>query len=98
VRIGRSKGFLWAVLGFLVLVIMVGFNLFLASSCDGGNAVPMVSARIIVAGNLALGRSPLSLNISRARSRGMLTVKLESRVFLAVNFVQPILHVSSLTF
>jgi hypothetical protein len=95
---GRSKGFLWAVLGFLVLVIMVGFDLFLVSSCDVGNAFPMVSARIIVAGNLAVGRFPLSLNISRARSRGMLTVKLESRVFFAVNFVQLILHVLSLMF
>lgn len=95
---GRSKGFLWVVFGFLVLVIMVGFGLFLASSCDAGNAFPIVSARIIMAGNLAVGRSPLSLNISRAKSRGTLRVKLESRVFLAVNFIQPIPHVSSFTF
>jgi hypothetical protein len=77
---------------------MVGFVLFFLSSCGAGNAFPIVSARMIMAGNLADGRSPLSLNISRAKSRGTLIVKLEIWLFLAVNFVQPILEVSSFTF
>jgi hypothetical protein len=74
--------------GFLVLVMIVGFGLFLVSSWVGGNAFPMVSARIIMAGNLADGKSPLSLNMSRANSSGTLMIKPESLGFLGVKFNQ----------
>jgi hypothetical protein len=73
----------------LVLVMTVGFGLFLVSSWVGGNAFPMVSARISMAGNFADCRSPLSLKMSRANSRGTLMIKPASLDFLGVNFNQP---------
>jgi hypothetical protein len=41
-----------------------------------------------MAGNFAEGRSPLSLNMSRANSSGTLIIKPESLGFLGVNFNQ----------
>jgi len=72
--------------------MIVGIGLFLVSSCVGGNAFPMVSARIIMAGKLVDGKSPLSLNMSRASSRGTLIIKPESLGFLGVNFNQAKLY------
>ena len=70
--------------------MIVGFGLFLVSSWPLFNALPIVSARIIMAGNLAVGRSPLSLNISRASSRGTLIMRLEFLGFLGVKCCQPL--------
>jgi len=72
--------------------MIVGVGLFLVSSGVEGNAFPMVSARIIMAGKLADGKSPLSLNMSRASSRGTLTINPASLGFLEVNFNQSDLH------
>jgi hypothetical protein len=74
---------------FFLFDRIVGLALFLVSSRLGGNAFPMVSAKIIIAGNLADGKSPLSLNMSRANSRGILIIRPESLGFLGVNFNQP---------
>jgi hypothetical protein len=74
---------------FLVFDSIVGFGLFVVSSRPLLNAFPMVSAKIIVAGNLAAGKSPLSLNKSRANSNGTLIIKPESPDFLGFNFGQP---------
>jgi hypothetical protein len=68
---------------------IVGFGLFVLSSWPLLNAFPMVSAKIIMAGNFADGKSPLSLNMSRANSRGTLIIKSESLGFLGFNFSQP---------
>jgi len=76
--------------------MIVGFGLFLVSSWSLFNALPIVSARIIMAGNLALGRSPLSLNISRASSRGTLIMRLEFLGFLEVKCCQPLVSWFSL--
>jgi hypothetical protein len=71
---------------------IVGFGLFVLSSWPLLNTFPMVSAKIIIAGNFADGKSPLSLNMSRANSRGTLIIKPESLGFLDFNFNQPDSH------
>jgi hypothetical protein len=53
----------------------------------------MVSAKIIIAGNFADGRSPLSLNMSRANSRGTLIIKPESLGFLGFTSINLIVGI-----
>jgi hypothetical protein len=74
---------------FLVLDRIVGLGLFVLFSRPLLNAFPIVSAKIIVAGNFAAGKSPLSLNMSRANSKGTLIIKPEFLGFLGFNFSQP---------
>jgi hypothetical protein len=93
---GYSQSLLREAFVFLLFHKIVGFGIFVLSSQPLLSAFPIASAKIIIAGNFSAGKSPLSLNISRANSNGTLIIKPESLDFLGFNFSQPYVQNSTL--